>query len=114
MPLRPGQSTLHFWRQRLNALLTYKAKVMQPVNEDEINSLISQTVGEEASTGLGAITATNADELSDDGPSEPATPESVGAKPLSQVPPIPGAKRGNDGHWYVRNFGGSSAYSRVL
>lgn len=100
---------------RLNALLTYKAKVLQPVNEDEINALISQTVGEEASTGLGAITASNADELSDDGASKgPPTPESVGARGLSETPPIPGAKRGNDGHWYVKNYGGSSAYARVL
>lgn len=94
---------------RLKALLDYKAKVMEPVDPEEVNALISSTIAEERSTDLGAIMTANREEVGDDigGPS--------GALPsTADKPPIPGARKGNDGGWYVKNYAGNKGYSRVM
>lgn len=105
---------------RLKALLEYSAKTGMPVDPKAIDDLLHQTVrGELANdASLGAIASVNKEDLGDTGQGDAAggfqPGPLVNGKMLSDVPPIPGARRGNDGHWYTRNYSGSSQFSRVM
>ena len=95
---------------QLNALLTYKAKVKEPVDPKEIERLI-QAATQEAlriNPQLEAIIAENDD--------QPDMQQGQMELPLAATqapPPIKGARQGADGHWYVRSFGQSPQYTRL-
>lgn len=105
---------------RLKALLAYSAKTGMPVDPKAIDDLLHQTVrGEMANdASLGAIASVNREDLGDTGQGDATGPYSPGplvnGKQIGDIPPIPGARRGNDGHWYTRNYSGSSQFSRVM
>jgi Phage P22-like portal protein len=104
---------------RLKALLDYAAKTGSPVDPGAIDELLHQTVrGELANDqSLGAIASVNREDLGDIGQGTASggfqPGPLVNGKQLGDIPPIPGARRGNDGHWYVRNYSGSTQFSRV-
>ncbi len=97
---------------RLKALLDYKAKVMEPVDPEEVNELISSTIKEETDTNLGSIMSANHEEVGDDIGGPGGTAPALGSP--GDKPPLPGARKGSDGGWYLKNFAGNKGYSRVM
>ena len=81
-----------------------------PIDPTEIKELIdSVTAGAMANT-LAPVQAADEPQLTAGamGGGQMALP-----LPASNTPPVPGAKRGNDGHWYVRNYARSGQYALV-
>ncbi len=72
----------------------------------ELDALIQQTFGEALGIHLDPIISTNAATIDQQRPPLPT-------KATAEQPPMPGARRGRDGHWYVRDFSRSNAYSLV-
>lgn len=97
---------------QLKVLLDYKAKTAQPVNPKEIEGLIAKVTNDSLGTELGGIVASNAQELTDEGPGG-SSPTGGAPQLPAAPPPVPGARQGRDGAWYVRDYARSGQYARV-
>jgi hypothetical protein len=95
---------------QLKALLDYSAKTGQLVNQEELQALLDKTIQEAAQADVLPILQANA-------PSLGLLPGAGGIhlpqKLTEEKPPVPGARKGRDGHWYVRNYAGSNNYLAV-
>lgn len=77
----------------------------------DVKVLIDQAMAETLNTSLDPVLDATAPTL------ESAAGEGGGNRSQispSDVPPVPGARKGDDGHWYVRHMSESNAFSRVL
>jgi hypothetical protein len=94
---------------RLKVLTDAAAKEGTPVDPGEINELIeSVTQGAMANT-LEQVQAADEPQLS----AGAMGGQAALPLPVANAPPVPGAKRGPDGHWYVRNYARSGQYALV-
>lgn len=77
-----------------------------PMDSAGMEALIHQLVGDALQIHLAPVTAANKDELDAE-----TSPENRIA--LAAPPPIPGAKRAPDGHWYISDPARKGKYLRV-
>ncbi len=96
---------------QLKVLLDYKAKVGEKVDPKEIDDLMKSTVTQSLDTDLGQLVKLNAGEAAGDA-GAPGGVASTYQPP--EPPPVPGAKKGSDGHWYMRDLARSGSWSRVM
>lgn len=93
--------------ERLRGLVDAATKQGIPVDPAELQRIIEGTSEEIASAApLSAVEAASAPALQ--------AAAATGSGPLNPLtPPVPGARRGPDGHWYVRNYARSGQYALV-
>jgi hypothetical protein len=106
-------------RERLKTLLDYKKQQggeggppAVPGLDEMIDRTMREIIGTDAT---GEILRANMQDVGGNGPAAAngqGGPIQLPSK-VTDVPPIPGARKGKDGHWYVRNYGASNAYSVV-
>jgi hypothetical protein len=102
--------------QRLKVFLDDKARAAEAIQPDEIKALVSQTMQESLEAHLGDEAAS--DEAESTGVAAPKANGQGGPialpKGVVENPPVPGARKGADGHWYVKNYAKTpGAYSLV-
>lgn len=97
--------------QRLKVLLDYKVKAGEAIAEADIDDLLKQAHDQASSTDISQIVRANTGEVQGEagGNGNAVVPFAA-----PEAPPVPGAKRGADGHWYMRDMARSNAWARVM
>lgn len=95
--------------QRLKVLLDYKIKAGEAIEERDVDDLLKQAHDESMSTDISQVIKANKGEIE----GEAGQGAGGGFQP-PEAPPIPGARRGSDGQWYMRNLAGTAGWSRVM
>jgi hypothetical protein len=99
--------------ERLKVFLDDKARAAEAIDPNEIKALVSQTMQESLDAHLGSEAESDLAESIGSSPANGATPTGAQSK-ITDAPPVPGARRGADGHWYVKNYARTpGAYSLV-
>ena len=98
---------------QLKALLDYSAKTGQQVSQGELQALLSKVTGDASALNLNALVEANATTIGAKTTNGQGGPIVLPSKATQEPPPIPGARKGRDGHWYVRNYANSPSYTPV-
>lgn len=93
--------------ERLKDLLHAATEQGIKVDEGTINALVADAAQQASGTPLAPIVEASAPTL------EASALSGQMSLPLSGSPPIPGARMGRDGHWYVRNYANSGSWAIV-
>ena len=99
--------------QRLKVLTDAAAKEGTPVDPKDIEDLIAQVTQSALPNDLEPVEAAVEPGLDAAALSGGANGASAAMRKISDEPPIPGARRGRDGGWYVRNYANSGSWARV-
>lgn len=96
--------------QRIHALADAAVEEGSPVDPKEIKELVSQVVASAMPVDLAPVHEADLPGLQ----AGASSADAGGAlRKVADEPPIPGARRGRDGGWYVRNYANSGSWARV-
>jgi hypothetical protein len=97
--------------QRLKIFIDPKIAMGEDVEPAEVQRVVREAISEALNVDpMRAIVAANAPALAG---AQGQLPLNGGAMQTPETPPIPGARRGRDGHWYIRDYAKSGAYALV-
>lgn len=95
--------------QRFKVLLDDKARTAEALSPEEVRGMLKEVLTESGQMNLGAEAGEEEANAAAGGPATPSQPIQ-----LPEEPPVPGARKGADGHWYVKNYAKTpGAYSIV-
>ena len=89
---------------RLKVFLDDKAKAAEAISPEEIQAVVKQTLSESLEAHLGSEAASDEAESTGDARGANGSPIALQKSMGADAPPVPGARRGADGHWYVKNY----------
>lgn len=100
--------------KRLAIFIDPKIAMGEDVEPAEVSRVVREAIAEALNVDpTRAVVAANAPALNGGASGQGQLPLQGGTMQPPETPPIPGAKRGRDGHWYVRDYAKSGAYSVV-